>query len=174
MNELRQKLTQLSQFWLSFPQVGGITKLIDVDVTVDTDAYVDGDVMGTLLTVPGVRKKGSSGIITSIELISNLAAADIQVFIFSESITPAADNATFAPSFADMKKAIALADDGVSLNLLTWETVGTRYVTSKSNINAPFNVGTEDEAFYILLVANGAIDYVAATDLHLRVGVLLD
>ena len=161
--------------WLgSFPQMGGITKLIDVDITVDTAAYADGDVIGTLLTVPGVRQKGSSGIITSITLISNLAAADVEVFAFTGSITPAADNAAFAPSFADMQKSISLSDDRSSLSLSTWETIGSRYVTSKSNINAPFNVDNTEENLYILLVANGVIDFVAAADLHLRVGILLD
>lgn len=172
--EVRAKLSQVATWMQSFPQVGGITKLIDVEVTVDTSAYADGDVIDGILTVPGVRKKGSSGIITSVEIIQDVAAPDIQVFAFTEAITVAADNAAFAPTQADMEKVIALADNGCSINLTTWETVGSYYVSSKSNINAPFNVGTEEENLYFLLVANGAITWTATTDVHLRVGILLD
>lgn len=173
-HEIRAKIGQIATWMQSFPQVGGITKLIDVEVTVDTSAYASGDVMGALLTVPGVRKKGSSGIITSIEVLSELGSEDFKVFAFTEDITVAADNAAFAPTQVDMEKLIPLADDGASINLNVWETIGSHYASSKNNINAPFNVASDEENLYILLVANGAITYAATDDLHLRVGILLD
>jgi hypothetical protein len=172
--ETEKKLVQMSEWFQSFPQIGGITKLVDVDVVVDTSAYASGDVIYQLLSVPVVRRKGGSGVITSVEVIQDVAGINMKVFAFTDIITVAADNTAFAPTMEDLKKLIPMSDDGASVNLSTWETVGSFYVSSLNNINAPFNVASDKENVYFLLVANGAITWSAANDVHLRVGFLLD
>jgi hypothetical protein len=172
--ETRAKINQLSQWAQSFPQMGGITKLIDVPMVVDTNAYASGDVIYQLIEIDGVRKKGSSGVITSISATQDVAAITIKVFAFTDIIVPAADNAAFNPSKLDLRKAIPLSDSALSVTLNTWETVGSLYCSSKNNLNAPFKVADDKEKLYLLVVAGGSITWSASDDLSLRVGILLD
>lgn len=173
---LRKPSREVSSFLNSFPQVGGITRLIDITIENAAAAYVDGDVIDDIKTITdAVRLAGGSGIIQSVQLVdSDNQAGNVEVYFFSELITVAADNAAFAPSAADMQKMIAVADDGAPINLSAYTTINSIDVSGLTKINAPYQDTGSEEAIYVLLVANGSITWTAASALTLRIGVLVD
>jgi len=172
--QAKQQLAQLAQWAQSFPQIGGVTKLIDIPTTVGTIAYALDKVIGTVVKIPAIRKVGGSGIISSLEIIQTQATPVIKAFLFNGSIANVTDNTLFAPNLMDTKKLIPLLQDGASLVFDTWEKVGANYVSSKININSPFVSEDNDDSIYLLLVAGGAITFTTVNDVFLRIGILLD
>lgn len=72
--------------------------------TISTGIYASGDVLGTLMSFTGAaRVAGFGGVITGVQVLDKTAAqrSAMTLLLFPSSITPAADNAAFAPSDAD-------------------------------------------------------------------------
>jgi len=83
--------------------------VVSAGLTTATNAYVTGDQLGTEITVTGAASSNAGfGAITGIELVdySNILGA-VDLFLFSDSTTPAADNAAAAWSDADALKSVA-------------------------------------------------------------------
>lgn len=76
----------------------------NVSFTPGTDAYADGDVLGGLLTF---ALSANTGIITTVILAEDdNEGATLDLFLFDSEPSAIADNAAFAPTFADMQKLV--------------------------------------------------------------------
>jgi hypothetical protein len=75
---------------------------VDVTITPDTSQYADGDVIGGLLTFSFAAKAGM--LVTLIVTENDNEGAVLDLFLFSSEPSTIADNATFAPTFADTQK----------------------------------------------------------------------
>lgn len=157
--------------WLnSFPQVGGITKLIDSGISVDTSQYADLDVIDSVIALPkSVRKKAGSGVIQSLVVVdSDNQAADLDIYFFDDTFTTAADNAAWSPSYADMQKLIGV------VNMRTYSTINSIAYSVVKNIGLSFDVASNSESLYMLAVSRGTPTYTAAGNLTIKVGILQD
>ena len=79
--------------------------------TISATLYTAGDVFGTLLTLPNAaRAAGGSGFIQKIVLLDKSQAQRpaVDLVLFDQTMTIQADNATFAPSDADMMNCIGV------------------------------------------------------------------
>lgn len=170
INILQQIRAQIAQ-WLGKERTGGFTKVIDVPVTVQaTPDYSDGDVIGTLLAIDVKRNAQSvqSGVIKSIHLVNAATTSSIEILFFNELVTLAADNAAFAPSQADLEKVLPSS----YLNFVTYDTINSLNFSSLDDLFIPYETSTG--SIYAVLIADAAINFTAAANLHLRVSILQD
>ena len=146
---------------------------VAVDLTVDTDAYDNGDVIGGLLTA-AVNNIQGGGFIQKVQLVDDAAQSEpLMLYVYDDAPHTIADGAAFAPTDADNlhllgRVSIAAADyytqgDGkvVSLPGYDYEADGDHqeYIHFDNPANGKLR---------LYLVANGGTpDYVAETDLHL-------
>lgn len=72
-------------------------------------AYTSGDVVGTIQEIPNavLDTKGMAVLRNVIILDADDQKKDLDIFIFNQLITVAADNAAFAPTYADLQKLVA-------------------------------------------------------------------
>lgn len=129
-------------------------------LTIATTAYVSGDQLGTIFTfASAVRATGGTGYLTGVILNdkSNIIGA-VDLVLFRESVTLAADNAAFAVSDADMDKAIGIISLPSATNLVN------NRLTCAFDFKLPFDcVGTS--LFLALITRSGHTFFGAATDL---------
>lgn len=137
-------------------------------LTTGATPYTAGDQYGaekTLATVAGANN--GYGVITGVSVFDDgdvVVAADLH--IFSDSTTPAADNAAAAWSDADMVKLIA---GGVVIFPALTDFGGIR-AASVSNLWVPFRSGSGHDDLFLDLVCRGNHNqFAAADDLHVRV-----
>jgi len=157
---------------------GGITKIVDVEMTVgDSVNYAANDVIQGLKTITGIiRNPGGSCVIQSIEIVDgNDQGFNIDVHFFSRTIATAADNAAFAPTQAQLESHIPQV-----VTLSVWNSYNSIGVAAIKDLGIPFAnqdttsttvIGTD---IYMLLVAQGAFNFADADDLHVRLGLFVD
>lgn len=133
--------------------------------TDDTPDYSDGDVFGTLITVPACR-----GMLATIALKSEdaLAANDVTAIIFdaNPSSTTFTDNGAMAVHDDDLSKIIGFVSLDENLD------VGDGEVLQARNIGIP--LATTGTAFYIIFRANAAINLSVTDGVTVAIGVLQD
>lgn len=135
----------------------GITYPLTVDITPDTSAYADGDVIGGLQSVgpvPGATAGGYS--LNGIALVDDdNEGTALDIHIFYQQPTSIADQAPFAPSAADLKKRVRK----VAVAAADWET--------ENNIKAVYKEDINDVIpaikFWFYLVTNGTTPTFAAS-----------
>ena len=143
---------------------------IPVVPSVDTAIYASGDLIGGKLTIPAPDK----GKIVSVRLVDQAAqsaAIDLTLWASDPAGTTFTDNAALDVADADMAALIgvvpiAAADyDVFSDNrVATVSGYGLVYGSLAKGQNGGF-------AMYGALVSRGTPTYVAATDLHLSIGI---
>lgn len=140
---------------------------IDVELTVDTDAYTALDVVGGLLTF-AVGSPTGGCILNSVTLIDeDNQSEDYKLYLFDSKPTVIADDAAYAPAIADVRKRVRTID------LVAYETVNSIPVCEVSNINQVMGQ-LDDGNFYGYLVAVATPDYTNTDALFLRLGVLTE
>ena len=83
---------------------------IDVELTVDTDAYTALDVVGGLLTF-AVGSPTGGCILNSVTLIDeDNQSEDYKLYLFDSKPTVIADDAAYAPAIADVRKRVRTID----------------------------------------------------------------
>lgn len=170
--QVEQSLMRLDRFFATNPRIGGITKVVDIEMAVDTSAYADGDVIQGLKSITdAVIAKNGSGIIQSVEIVdADGSGATIDVHFFTDSITVAADNAAWAPTFADLQKMVP----GGPVSISSYNTYNSLDTGSVKDLAIPYQVGDTEETLYMLLIARGSKTWSAAGNLHVRLGLLID
>jgi hypothetical protein len=142
---------------------------ITLALTVDTNAYGDGDVVGGLLSLP-IRGFNTSGFINKIRIVDDdEKAVAIDAHFYSASPTVIADNAAWALSTADAKLyegkiAVAATD----YTTYTGNETAIKQTTGADDVQYETPTGT----VYIYLALNGAgVTFTAGTDLTVTIGV---
>lgn len=140
------------------------TVVVTPDLSVDTDAYTDGDVVGGLLDITDLCGGGGGGTIRQILLTDAASLAAVyELYIFDGKPTDIADDAAFASNvvIADLNKLVAVVDiaatDYVTINSLDYALLTDQRIAH----------GTGQ--LWCYLVLNGSTpNYTAATDLTLK------
>lgn len=146
----------------------GESKLISVANT--TTAYSAGDVIGSLLKVDvsNGQQFGDSVFLQHLSVIDESAAGKkLTVLIFDDVIIPAADNAAFAPSAADLKKLVK------EIDISTWSTYNSMTVAYAEDLNALIPTD-QNRPFYILLLAGESITFGSANKLTVKPSYYID
>jgi hypothetical protein len=135
----------------------------DVTFTPDTSAYADGDVVGGLLTFEFSAKTGL--IVTVILTEDDNEGAVFDLFLFDSQPSSIADNAAFAPTFADMQKLMRKIEIA-SADYFTENSIKAIQVDLQSS-GAPLPFWTD--TIYGYLVTNGATaEFAAAKTVQVR------
>lgn len=155
------KLTKYLLILLLLPTVAlaDSTRCVSVAPTIDTAAYITGDVMGTELAFSNILKDSTkAGYVTS-AVISDAAdqAVDLELVIFDQDPSAfGSDNAPFDPTDTDIKKIRGRVLLSGTSDLSTYND---NAVLAKDSISIA--VGGHSSAvrtLYVALVARGAYD----------------
>jgi len=165
-NELVLAAKQLLALTGGGAKIGGNTVVITPTITVDTAAYAAGDSIGGEITLTdAMRVSGGTGVLSGITLIdrANQKPA-LEIFLFDSNPAAATitDQAAFVFSTDDLKviaKIVVAAAD--------WTTINSKATAELANLNRVVKASGSAN-LYAAIVAGGAPDFVASTDLQLR------
>lgn len=154
-------------------KVGGETALIDVTLSLDTNAYAIGDVLAEAQEVAdAMRINGGTGTLQSIAVNSkDDQGFGFDLFFFSGAVTFGTENSAPSLSDADGDKFLARVPIGASELI---DLGGTR-VASKTGegLGQVLKSAADSRSIYIAAMAQGAGTY-SASGITLRLGILLD
>lgn len=140
----------------------------------DLNAYATGELIGGKLTLTGAaRVSGGSGSIETLTLVDQAKqalACDIVFFEADPSATTFTDQAAFDPADADLLNVCGV----VSIVVADYASFNDNCVATKANIGIAFGPLSTGTSIYAAIVARGAHDFAAATDLQLKVKFLQD
>jgi len=164
-NELVLAAKQLLALTGGGAKIGGNTVVITPTITVDTAAYAAGDSIGGKITLTdAMRVSGGTGVLSGITLIdrANQKPA-LEIFLFDSNPAAATitDQAAFVFSTDDLKviaKIVVAAAD--------WTTINSKATAELANLNRVVKASGSAN-LYAAIVAGGAPDFVASTDLQL-------
>lgn len=141
-------------FWQATQPVKGTGFSIPVTLTVTNGAYTDKDVVGGLITLPGMFSAiNKHSRITSVTL-GGVVPIDYHLwFLTADIATPAADNAAFTLVAADL----ALVKGVVDLWSNVWRKAASAfYVATKDNVGIDVVAGAVDTSGRAYLVTDAA------------------
>jgi hypothetical protein len=149
--------------------VGHWVNLHDLTLSLDTNAYADGDVLADrqkLVAITGLG--GGAGVIQSITLLdTDDQGQALDLVIMDSDVTLGTENAAVSISDANAAKIIGVvevaADDYVDL-------VNSQIVC-KNNLGIAFKCAPGDKGIYIGAISRGTGIYTAA-GISLRIGIL--
>jgi hypothetical protein len=148
--------------------------IVIVDATPPVSAspnYTSGDSMGGVIAFANAVEgshMGGGGIIQHVRIV-DAAAQALQIDVVFFRADPAAS------TFTDNALAVINAADAVQiidfLPMTSWFT-HTRSYSSVRNLSVPFVLSPGSSTLYCALIARGAHDLAATTDIHIRVGIM--
>lgn len=147
----------------------GEMKMVNLPLTVTAGAYSDGDVVGGPLAFE-VGSTGFSvdGIIRGLVLSDDANQAKaMKLHFFSEEPSVMADNAPFAPTFADLQKRIG----SVTIAADDYEVINSNAQAIYKEIGIDFDV--PEGILYAYLVTASTPTFAAASDLVLDLSVFV-
>ena len=143
-------------------------KGIQQDPTVTAGAYSAGDAVGGLLTFTDATPGGNgvSGALLMSCVIADEAKQSIEtdLVLFSESFTPTADNAAFAPSDADLLNCIGV------VTVADYAAFSASSVGTVANVGLPIKLTGAGGGLFGQLVTRGTPTYAATTDVAVYIG----
>lgn len=148
-----------------------IVEAVSTGLTTGATPYSAGDQYGDVMTLPSVVAANNGyGVITAITLIDDGdVIVGTELWVFTDAVTEAADNAAFSFSDADLLKLVP----GFPLSLPVATDASTGRAASVPNLWLPFRSGTTHDDLMGYLVCRGAHNqFAAADDLHLLVSVI--
>jgi hypothetical protein len=142
-------------------------------LTVSTEAYSAGDVVGGLITIPlDVVRLMPCGFVDDVILLdADSVGASLSLYLFNSAPTTIADQAAFAPVIADLQRMIG--DTGITLGTYTTLNSLDRCRVKLSSSDALFGGPDNDGNLYAYLVAGATPTYTTASALRLGLGVWL-
>ncbi len=151
-------------------------RMVEITPTIDTAAYATGELIGLggvlkfPTAVPGDEGQtaSQSGIIQSViitDLGKQSANLDLLFFDANPSNTTFTDQAAFDVDDADLINLIGVA------SVTDWKAFSDNSMGQELNLAMPFTLDA-GATLYAALVSRGAPNYVAATDLTIRVGII--
>lgn len=165
-NELVLAAKQLLALTGGGAKIGGNTVVITPTITVDTAAYAAGDSIGGKITLTdAMRVSGGTGVLSGITLIdrANQKPA-LEIFIFDSNPAAATitDQAAFVFGTDDLKVIAKIVVEAAD-----WTTINSKATAELANLNRVVKASGSAH-LYAAIVAGGAPDFVASTDLQLR------
>lgn len=135
-----------------------------IEPTLDTSEYTDGDQVATLQTLALIPGRFTQGTIASVTVLSKTQdKAALDLLIFDRSVTVAADNAAASISDADMEFCLGV----ISVAAVDYDDVGSTNsiatVVPAAGLPVKPNTG---QNLYVAIVTRTTITY-AATDLSI-------
>lgn len=141
------------------------TKVAEVTLTIDTDAYTAGDVVGGLITLD-VIDVGSGGMVRRVILVDDdNEKAAFKLHLFDAAPTTFADDEAYAPVIADLKKQVG------SVSISSYTTYNSNAIAIVEGVDIDYRI---TNYLYGYLVCDATPTFTAATDLTLRVIVWAD
>jgi hypothetical protein len=154
-------------------QVSGHSTVVTVSPTVDTAIYASGDLMGGKLTLASAaRVAGGTGMIHSLTIVdqdNEKAALDIVFFESDPTGTTFTDQAALDVADADMLNVVGV----VSVSASDYVSFVDNAVATLRNIGLSFKLDSGTSLF-AAIVSRGTPTYTAATDVQVKVGILMD
>ena len=150
-------------------QTGGYTKVSTFDLTLDTSAYADGDVLSDLYELTNaVRSSGSTGLITDIVVIDkDKQEGAFDILLFDRSVTTGAKNSADSISDDDAEYQQGI----VSVVADNYETMTNYSVAHIRNLNIGINPNTT--SLFIATISRDTKTYTA-DGITLKVTILQD
>ena len=140
----------------------GEIRTVEPTLVVTLNAYSANDVVGGLLTIP-IHSAGGGGVLRQLSIVDDADQKEpYSLYLFDQVPSTIANDAAFAPTVTDLKKVIAK----IAIAALDYETLNSNAYALKTGLDVEFAV--PDGNLYGYLVAGDTPDYVAATDLLLR------
>ena len=144
-------------------------------VTVDTSAYAAGDCIGGKLTLTdAMRVNGGTGILQSLFLMDRSGtqkpALEILIFNSDPSSSTLTDQAAVSIHANDASKIIRR----IPIAATDWGLVASNYMADLSPGSRMLQAAAGSKNLYAAIVATGAPDFVASTDLSIRFGLMRD
>lgn len=150
--------------------VGGLSNLVEVTLTLDTNAYADGDLLANATEIPNaVRGKGQTAILQSVTVHDKDDQAQALDLCFTTVSTSWGTlNAAAAPTDA----VAASVQHIVSVAAADYVDLANGQIACKTNIGAVLESGASD-SLYVAAVSRGTGTYTAS-GIVLKIGLLLD
>lgn len=162
---------------LASAQLYPVTECVSATPTVDTSAYVTGDLIGGKLTFSGaLRSSTSAGYIASVMVYDkSVQAHDLDLVIFSEdpSATTFTDQAAFDIADADLSK-IGSVVSLVSANRMAFADNGVKFSTVSHPIKGVPVSGALTTTLYGALISRGTPTFATASDITVKICVSQD
>ena len=156
------------------PRIGGYATVVEEALTVDTNAYATGDLIGGKITLENAalidNLNPTTGIIQSVvitDLAKQSVALDVVFWDTDPSNTTFTDNSALDISDTDLPNLIGVA------SVTSWFAFNDSSAGQALNLSIPFQVARNQHAIYAAIVSRGAPTY-GASDLTLRVGIFQD
>lgn len=152
--------------------VGGLTHIVEVTLSVSTSAYTANDLMADAQEIANaVRNPGGTAILQSVHVLDkDDEGAAFDIYLTDVSTSWGTENAEVAVS--DAVAGSILGSVSVAASDYT-DLVNSKEATIK-NIGLPVKAAEESTSLYVACVARGTPTYAAATDVVLKFGFLLD
>ena len=168
-------ISKLKNYFMSSAQIGGITKLIPIEIVTSAGAYIANDSIGGSVKVDGAYRGAvfnKSGVIHSIkaQFVTGATVGDIRVHFFNTEVT-ATDNDAFVPTAAQQKTMIPYT---VLLESANKETVNSIDSIHLTGLNIPFQVYGADGLLYMNIMAAAGVTIGTTSGLHITLGILQD
>lgn len=146
-----------------------IVSATSAGLTTASTAYVNGDQLGTELTFASIVRTGKGATIQSATLIDKAKVIGaVDLFLFSQSVTPAADNAANAWSDADMLFCLGV------LHFTDVIQSANNYVVLGINTPITLKPGSGTSIYGHLVTRTGHTFFGAVGDLVVNLGVTRD
>ncbi len=142
------------------------------DPTVTAGIYSANDAVGGLLTFAGIAPNfgGGSCILESVVILDEAKQSiAIDLVLFSETFTAAADNAIFSPSDADLLNCLGV----ISLAAGDYAAFEDTSLATVRNLGLPIKLTGASGSLFGQLVTRGTPTYAATTDIEVAVGLIL-
>lgn len=150
----------------------------DIALTITAGAYSANDVVGGLITIPvatssdaqhQIKRGFPSGVRGIVRRLivhdDDNERAAMKLHLFKSAPATIADNAAFAPTFADLQKRIGQIDVATA----DYSTINSNAQAIEDDLALDFT--TLDGNLYAYLVCNATPTYTATTDLSLSINV---
>lgn len=151
--------------------VGGLTHLVKVTLTLDTNAYADGDLMADAQEIANaVQTPGGTAVLQSVRVLDkDDQGAAFDIYITDSSTTWGTENAAAGPSDTVADSILG----SVSVAASDYTDLANSQEATIKNIGLPVKAAAESTSLYVACVSRGAPTYTAS-GVTIIFGFLLD
>ncbi|OEC87881.1 MULTISPECIES: hypothetical protein [Methanobacterium] len=156
-------------------EVGGNTKILRMNPTIQTTLYTSGTVIGGLITLTeAMRKNAGTGLISNLvgRVASNVITPALEITFFSDnpSSSTVADGQTYILNSEDIDKCVATFNLNPSDYVLTG---GTYRAKSSDSYQGVESISTSQN-LYAVIVAKADVTFPSTKALHIKLDELRD
>jgi len=147
------------------------TGILDVTLSLDTNAYADGDVLAATQEIPdALRFNGGTGIVQSlIALDKDDQGLAFDVVFLKSNVSIGAENAAVSITDTDAEQILGI----VNVEAANFDDLVASQIATKVNVGIPVKSDGGTKSLYIAAISRGAGTYSAA-GIVLKIGILRD